>query len=220
MNDLTRILSNLARGEERAAEELLPLVYQELRQLANQKLAQEKAGQTLQPTALVHEAYLRLVGADVEQGWDGRAHFFAAAAEAMRRILVDHARRKRRLRHGGGRQRLALDEAHRSIESPNDDILAVDEALQALEQVDPAVAALVKLHFFTGLSLRDAAQALGISERTAYRDWAYGGPGSRGSWVGRDTLVRKPEKIGRCRARMAHGREEARHRPNQHGNRS
>ncbi len=173
MNDVTRILANLARGDAHAAGQLLPLVYEELRQLAARKLSQEAAGQTLQPTALVHEAYLRLVGATPQAAsWDGRGHFFAAAAEAMRRILVENARRKRRI-HGGGRRRLELDEAHRQTEPPDDDLLAVDEALRALEQVDPPVAALVKLHFFAGLPLREAAEVLGISERTAYRDWAY-----------------------------------------------
>jgi RNA polymerase sigma factor (TIGR02999 family) len=173
VNEVTRILSDLARGQAHAADQLLPLVYQELRGLAADKLAHEAPGQTLQATALVHEAYLRLVGADADKSWDGRGHFFAAAAEAMRRILVENARRKRRRKHGGGRRRLELDEGHRAIEPPNDDILAVDEALQALEQVDLSAAALVKLHFFTGLPLSEAALALGISERTAYRDWAY-----------------------------------------------
>jgi RNA polymerase sigma factor (TIGR02999 family) len=173
MNEVTRILSDLAHGDAHAAGQLLPLVYQELRKLAAQKLAHEAPGQTLQPTALVHEAYVRLVGAQEDRHWDGRGHFFAAAAEAMRRILVENARRRRRRRHGGGRHRVELDEAQRQIESPNDDILAVDEALQALEQVDPPVAALVKLHFFSGLSLQEAARVLGTSERTAYRDWAY-----------------------------------------------
>jgi RNA polymerase sigma factor (TIGR02999 family) len=173
MPDVTHLLSAVERGDRLAAEQLLPLVYDELRLLATQKLAQEAPGQTLQPTALVHEAYLRLVGNAAERNWEGRRHFFAAAAEAMRRILVDNARRKRRRRHGGARQRQELDEAHLRIEPPSDDVLAVDEALQTLEQVDASVAALVKLHFFTGLPLKEAAQALGIAERTAYRDWAY-----------------------------------------------
>src|SRR5205085_3805424 len=140
-----------------AAEKLLPLVYDELRKLAAQRLAQERPGQTLEATALVHEAYVRLLGADKAPSWDGRGHFFAAAAEAMRRILVENARHKRRRKHGGGRQRLELDEAHRAIEPADDDILAVDEALQAFEQVEPQIAALVKLHFFTGLPLQEAA---------------------------------------------------------------
>jgi RNA polymerase sigma factor (TIGR02999 family) len=173
MNEVTRILDAMGRGHPQAAAQLLPLVYDELRKLAAQRLAQEKPGQTLDATALVHEAYLRLAGKGDEPSWDGRGHFFAAAAEAMRRILVENARRKRRRRHGAGRQRLELDEAHRRVDPPNHDLLAVDEALQAFEQVDPTAAALVKLHFFTGLPLQEAAQALGISERTAYRDWAY-----------------------------------------------
>jgi RNA polymerase sigma factor (TIGR02999 family) len=173
MNEITRILSDLGNGDPHAAAALLPLVYEELRRLAAQKLAQEAPGQTLQGTALVHEAYLRLVGSGADPHWDGRRHFFAAAAEAMRRILVENARRKRRRKHGGGRRRQELDEAQRRISPPKDDILAVDEALQALEQADPPVAALVKLHFFAGLPLGEAARELGISERTAYRDWAY-----------------------------------------------
>jgi RNA polymerase sigma factor (TIGR02999 family) len=187
MNEVTQILHAIDRGDRigasqeararsrLAADQLLPLVYDELRKLAAQKLAHETPGQTLDATALVHEAYLRLVGADAEAAphFANRRHFLAAAAEAMRRILVENARRKRRLKHGGRRLRLELhDSLHRS-HFPNDDILAVDEALQALEKIDPAVAALVKLHFFTGLPLKDSAEALGISERTAYRDWAY-----------------------------------------------
>jgi RNA polymerase sigma factor (TIGR02999 family) len=174
MSDVTRILSAIEQGDAHAAEQLLPLVYDELRKLAAQKLAQEKPGQTLQATALVHEAYLRLVGQEQAQRWDSSRHFFAAAAEAMRRILVEKARRKGRHKHGGGCKRVELDEADHRVEPPSDDVLAVDEALQALEQVDAVVAALVKLHYFGGLPLREAAQALGISERSAHRDWAYG----------------------------------------------
>jgi RNA polymerase sigma factor (TIGR02999 family) len=173
MNDVTQLLSAIEHGDPQAAEQLLPLVYEELRKLAAQKMAQEAPGQTLAATALVHEAYLRLVDADQAQRWDSRRHFFAAAAEAMRRILVENARRKRRHKHGGARRRLDLDEAQLLVEPPNDDVLAVHEALQALEQADPSVAALVKLHFFAGLSLKESAEALGIAERTAYRDWAY-----------------------------------------------
>jgi RNA polymerase sigma factor (TIGR02999 family) len=173
MNEVTRILSNLARGQAAVANELLPLVYEELRKLAAQKIAQEAPGHSLQATALVHEAYLRLVGTDADRHWDGRRHFFAAAAEAMRRILIENARGKRRAKRGGGRHRQELNEAHQQVKPPSDDILAVDEALQALEKVDAPVAALVKLHFFAGLPLQEAAEALGISERTAYRDWAY-----------------------------------------------
>jgi RNA polymerase sigma factor (TIGR02999 family) len=173
MNEVTRILSDLAGGDPRASDQLLPLVYAELRQLAVQRMAQEKPGQTLQATALVHEAYLRLVGGNATGQWDGRGHFFAAAAEAMRRILVEKARHKRRRKHGGGLHRQDLNESDIRTKSPNEDVLAVDEALQAFELVDPQVAVLVKLHYFSGFSLQDAAQALGISERTAYRDWAY-----------------------------------------------
>jgi RNA polymerase sigma factor (TIGR02999 family) len=173
MSDVTHILDAIKAGEPKAAEELLPLVYDELRKLAAAKLAHEKPDQTLNATGLVHEAYLRLVDVDRVGQWDSRGHFFAAAAEAMRRILVEGARRKHRSKHGGGRRRQELDEDTRWIEPANDDILAVDEALQALEQVEPQIAGLVKLHFFAGLSLAEAAQALEISERTAYRDWAY-----------------------------------------------
>jgi RNA polymerase sigma factor (TIGR02999 family) len=173
MTNVTQILNALEQGDPHAAEQLLPLVYDELRQLAARKVAQEKPGQTLQATALVHEAYVRLVDVTNAQRWDGRRHFFAAAAEAMRRILVENARRKRRRRHGGDRQRQDLDESQRVIEPTNDDVLAIHEALQTLEQTDPQVGALVKLHFFAGLPLREAAETLGIAERTAYRDWAY-----------------------------------------------
>ncbi len=173
MSEVTRILFAIREGDSHAADQLLPLVYDELRQLAAQKMAREDPGHTLAPTALVHEAYLRLIDVDEAQQWDNRRHFFAAAAEAMRRILVENARRKRRLKHGGDRQRIALDLDKSVVEAPDDDVLAVDEALQGLEKVDPQNAALVKLHFFAGLSLQETAQALGIAERTAYRDWAY-----------------------------------------------
>ena len=173
MSDVTRILSAIANGEPHAAEQLLPLVYDELRQLAAQRLAQEKPGQTLEATALVHEAYLRLVDVDQVQQWDSRAHFFAAAAEAMRRILIDQARRKQRPKHGGGRQRVSLDEALCVGEAPNDDLLALDEALDKLARAEPAKAELVKLHYFAGLSLEEAGRVLGISHRTAKRHWAY-----------------------------------------------
>jgi RNA polymerase sigma factor (TIGR02999 family) len=173
MSDVTQILSAAAGGDPHAAERLLPLVYDELRRLAAQKLAHEEAGQTLQPTALVHEAYLRLVGKDGEQHWDSRGHFFAAAAEAMRRILVDNARRKRRPKHGGDRQRVDWDEASAAAESPPEDLLALDEALDRLAKVDPAKAELVKLRFFAGLTMPEAAQALGVSLTTAERYWTY-----------------------------------------------
>jgi RNA polymerase sigma factor (TIGR02999 family) len=173
MSEVTHILSAIAQGEPHAADQLLPLVYDELRQLAAQRLAQERPGQTLEATALVHEAYLRLVDVDQVQSWDSRAHFFAAAAEAMRRILIDQARRKRRPKHGGGRHRVSLDEALCLGEAPRDDLLALDEALDQLARVEPAKAELVKLHYFAGLSLEEAGRVLGISHRTAKRHWAY-----------------------------------------------
>jgi RNA polymerase sigma factor (TIGR02999 family) len=173
MSDVTRILSAIEQGDQLASEQLLPLVYDELRKLAAQKMAHEAPGQTLASTALVHEAYLRLVDGDQAQHWDSRGHFFAAAAEAMRRILVESARRKARLKRGGGSRRQELDDVPAREEPPDDEILAVDEALHTLEQTDAQAAALVKLHFFAGLSLQEAAASLGIAERTAYRDWAY-----------------------------------------------
>jgi RNA polymerase sigma factor (TIGR02999 family) len=172
MSDVTHILKAIEQGDRQAAGQLLPLVYEELRRLAAQKLAHEKLGQTLQPTALVHEAYLRLVGqADTAQ-WDHRGHFFAAAAEAMRRILIESARRKLTVRHGGGRQRVPLEEAHRVTESP-DGLLAVDEALTRFAAEEPKKAELVKLRFFAGLSIPEAAASLGISVATAERWWTY-----------------------------------------------
>src|SRR5271168_867780 len=162
MNDVTRILSAIEHGEPHAAEQLLPLVYDELRKLAAQRLAQENPGQTLQATALVHEAYLRLIGSDQSQAWDSRGHFFAAAAEAMRRILVENARRKRRLRHAGDRQRVELDEGLLAVAEPKEDILAVDEALNQLAAEDSRAAELVKLLYFAGLTVEQAAQALGV----------------------------------------------------------
>jgi RNA polymerase sigma factor (TIGR02999 family) len=173
MSDVTQILSAAAGGDPHAAERLLPLVYDELRRLAAQKLAHEAAGQTLQPTALVHEAYLRLVGKGGEQHWDSRGHFFAAAAEAMRRILVDNARRKRRPKHGGDRRRVDWDAASAAAESPPEDLLALDQALDRLAKQDPAKAELVKLRFFAGLTMAEAAQALGVSLTTAERHWTY-----------------------------------------------
>jgi RNA polymerase sigma factor (TIGR02999 family) len=170
MSEVTRILSALEQGDPHAADQLLPLVYQELRQLAAQKLAQEKPGQTLQATALVHEAYLRLVGSGAGT-WDNRRHFYAAAAEAMRRILVEQARRKRRLRHGGGKQRVDLDEACSLVQPPSDDLLALDEALTRLAALNPLRAEVVKLRFFAGLTMPEVAQALGISLPTAERYW-------------------------------------------------
>ena len=173
MSDITRILSAAEQGDARAAEQLLPLVYDELRQLAAQRLATEKPGQTLQATALVHEAYLRLVGAGAEVHWDDRKHFFAAAAEAMRRILIDHARHKRADKHGGGWQRHDLLEAELAIDSTGGELLAVDTALAQFATREPLIARLVNLHFFAGLTLAEAAECLGISQRTAYRHWAF-----------------------------------------------
>jgi RNA polymerase sigma factor (TIGR02999 family) len=171
MSEVTQILSAIEQGDPRAAEELLPLVYAELRQLAAAKLAQEKPAQTLQATALVHEAYLRLVDVEKVQAWNSRGHFFAAAAEAMRRILIDNVRRKRRPKHGGDRQRVDLDEAL-SLDNPRDDLLALDEALTRLAAQEPIKAEVVKLRYFAGLSLDEAAAVLGISLATAKRYWA------------------------------------------------
>jgi RNA polymerase sigma factor (TIGR02999 family) len=173
MSEVTRILHALEHGDAHAAQQLLPLVYDALRQLAAQKLAQEAPGQTLQATALVHEAYLRLVNVEQRQHWDTRGHFFAAAAEAMRRILIDNARRKRRPKHGGDRQRVDLDEAHALAELPSDDLLALDEALTQLAAEAPAKAELVKLRYFAGFSIDEAADLLGISRATAKRYWVY-----------------------------------------------
>jgi RNA polymerase sigma factor (TIGR02999 family) len=184
MNDVTRILSAIERGQDGASEQLLPLVYDELRKLAARRLAQEKPGQTLQATALVHEAYVQLVDSQQGQRWDGRGHFFAAAAEAMRRILIDSARRKRRPKHGGDRQRADLDEAGDAIAAPVQDLLALDEALEKLAAGDPVSADLVKLRYFAGLSIDDAAGALGISPRTADRRWAYARAWLRQEMVG------------------------------------
>jgi RNA polymerase sigma factor (TIGR02999 family) len=172
MSDVTRLL-DAAASDPKAAAELLPLVYAELRKLAAARLADEKPGQTLQATALVHEAYLRLVGDERPQDWNGRAHFFAAAAEAMRRILVEQARRKGRARHGGDRRRVDLDAAGLSADLPPDQLLSLDEALTRLAVRDPQAARLVDLHCFAGLSVEQAAAALGVSARTAYRDWAF-----------------------------------------------
>jgi RNA polymerase sigma factor (TIGR02999 family) len=173
MNEVTRILSAIEQGDPHAAGQLLPLVYEELRQLAAQKLAQEKPGQTLQATALVHEAYLRLVGAG-DPHWNSRGHFFAAAAEAMRRILVDQARRKQADKHGGGRMRVDLPEDLAAPESRSDDLVALDEALSRLERHDADAARLVTLRYFAGLSHQEAAEALGLSRGAADRLWALG----------------------------------------------
>jgi len=176
MNEVTRILSAIEQGDPHASDQLLPLVYDELRRLATQKLAQEKPGQTLEATALVHEAYLRLVAsgdASAPRAWDSRGHFFAAAAEAMRRILIDQARRKRRPKHGGDWKRINLEDVLSVSQSPCEDLLALDEALSRFAVQEPAKAELVKLRFFAGLTNAEAAKALGISEATAERYWAY-----------------------------------------------
>jgi RNA polymerase sigma factor (TIGR02999 family) len=173
MSDVTRILSALEQGDPAAARQLLPLVYEELRRLASQKLAQEKPGQTLEATALVHEANLRLVDAEQAQAWNGRGHFFAAAAEAMRRILVENARHKKAAKAGGGWQRQELLDAELAVDSTGDDLFAVDEALSRLALAHPRSARLVHLRFFLGQTLEEAARHLGLQIRTAYRDWAY-----------------------------------------------
>jgi len=173
MSDVTRILSAIDQGDAHAAEQLLPLVYDELRKLATLRLAQEKPGQTLQATALVHEAYLRLVDATKAEHWNSRGHFFGAAAEAMRRILVEHARKRGRLKRGGDRQRLDLDALQLSVQEVGDELLALDDALTEFAQKHPEKAALVKLRFFAGLTVEEAAHALGISTSTADRHWTY-----------------------------------------------
>jgi RNA polymerase sigma factor (TIGR02999 family) len=173
MSEVTRILSAIEQGDPHAAGQLLPIVYKELRQLAAHKMAQEAPRQTLQATALVHEAYLRLVGGGEDQRWDGRGHFFAAAAEAMRRILVERARGKATVKRGGGRRQLNLDQlALAADDRPHEDLLALDEALAELERHDAQAAGLVKLRYFAGLSHQQAAEALGVSRRAADRLWA------------------------------------------------
>jgi len=172
VSDVTRILSALEQGDPKAAEELLPLVYDELRKLAAHKMANEAPGQTLQPTALVHEAYLRLVHVPRTQNWDGRGHFFAAAAEAMRRILVESARHKQRIRHGGGQERIDLSDV--GVAAPLDDkIILVNDALESLAIEDPVQAEVVKLRFFAGLSNAEAAVVVGMSEKTVQRYWSH-----------------------------------------------
>jgi RNA polymerase sigma factor (TIGR02999 family) len=192
MSDVTRLLDAAAAGDRQAATDLLPLVYDELRRLAAARMAEERPGQTLQATALVHEAYLRLVGAGQPDGWDGRGHFFAAAAEAMRRILVEAARRKGRARHGGGQQRIDLGESALVVESPGDDLLAIDEALTRLAELDPTRAELVKLRFFAGLTMPEAAAALGISLATAERHWAFAR-----TWLYAELSDSQPSESGR-----------------------
>jgi len=173
MTDVTQILNAIEHGDPHAAEQLLPLVYDELRRLAAEKMAQEKPGQTLQATALVHEAYVRLVDEEKARHWNSRGHFFAAAAEAMRRILIEKARRKQRIRHGGGRKRLDLDRLDPADKEGGDDLLAMDEALERLAAEDAMVAEVVKLRYFAGLTIEETAAALGISVRTANRHWSF-----------------------------------------------
>src|SRR5262245_30480762 len=188
MSDVTRILSAIEQGDPHAAGELLPLVYEELRKLAAHKMAQEAAGQTLQPTALVHEAYLRLLGGEQESHWDNRGHFFAAAAEAMRRILVENARRKQCQKHGGGLARQEIDPEQLLAPAIREDLLALDDALTRLAAVNPQAAQLVQLRYFAGLSIPDAAQTLGIAPRSADRLWAYAR-----AWLHQDITGASPE---------------------------
>ena len=173
MSEVTRVISAIAQGDPQAADELLPLVYDELRRMAARRLAHETPGQTLSPTALVHEAYLRLVDQEKAQHWKSRGYFFAACAEAMRRILVDSARRKLAVKHGGDRQRVDLDGQDVPARPPPDEIVALDEALTRLAAEDPEGARIVQFHFFAGLSIEQAAEALGISRATAYRQWSF-----------------------------------------------
>jgi RNA polymerase sigma factor (TIGR02999 family) len=195
MADLTHVLDAAARGDAHAAAQLLPLIYGELRQLAARCMAQEHPGQTLQPTALVHEAYLRLVGTHGQEtgpegatptDWKSRGHFFAAAAEAMRRILIENARRKKRHRHGGGRRRVELEGQDIAAERPAEELLAIDEALTNLAAEDPEAAQVVKLRFYAGLSIEEAADALGISRAGAYRHWTYARAWLRNALGGED----------------------------------
>lgn len=173
MSEVTQILDAIGRGDQQASEQLLPVIYQDLRRLAATMLAQEPAGQTLEATALVHEAYVRLVDSEEEQKWNHRGHFFAAAAEAMRRILVEQARRKQRVKHGGEHDRVELDEERLVCSVPSEQLLALDEALERFEQEEPEKAQLVKLRFFAGLTIEEAAETLGISRATASRHWTY-----------------------------------------------
>jgi RNA polymerase sigma factor (TIGR02999 family) len=198
MSEVTRILSAIEQGDPQAAAQLLPLVYDELRRLAAQKLAQEKPGQTLDATALVHEAYLRLVG---DQAFTNHRHFFAAAAEAMRRILVERARRKGRLRHGGGRRQVKLPDDLAAEDEADAEILAVDEALDQFARHNPEATELVRLHFFGGLTIEQAADLLGVSPRTAYRHWQYAR-----AWLYRRLSGARGEKVGSPEPPTAHGR--------------
>ena len=189
MTDVTRILNAIEQGDPKAADELLPLVYEELRLLAAQKLSHESPGQTLQATALVHEAYIRLVERD-DQSWDNRRHFFTAAAEAMRRILIENARRKKSVKRGGDRQKIELSEANLALESPSGDLLALNEALNRLSAEEPPVADLVKLRYFAGLTIDQVAEIQGISRRTAIDHWAYAR-----SWLARELRIGSENEI-------------------------
>ena len=188
MTEVTRILNACEHGDPFAAEQLLPLVYDELRKLAAQKLAQEKPGQTLEATALVHEAYLRLADVEQERHWDSRGHFFAAAAEAMKRIVVEAARRKKRAKHGGGRERIEVELANLPTRMPPDDLLSLEEALDRLEQVEPIKARLVTLRYFAGLTIEQAAAALNISRVTAHCYWTFAR-----AWLHQQMNGEKPE---------------------------
>ena len=183
MPDVTQLLNAIDAGDPKAADQLLPLVYEELRKLAAAKMAQEKPGQTLQATALVHEAWLRLAGPEEQKGWNSRGHFFGAAAEAMRRILVDRARQKLSLKRGAGAERINLDDLEVAAAADDDTLLAVDEAMAKLAKEDPASAEFIKLRFFVGLTNEEAAQALGIPERTARRHWSFAR-----AWLHRELL--------------------------------
>ena len=184
-NEVTTILAAIRRGDEQAADRLLPAVYDRLRRLAQQLMAQERPGQTLQATALVHEAYLRLLGDDPD--WDDRRHFYAAAAQAMRRILVERARRRERIKHGGGRKRVDLDDADPVTDPESVDLVALDEVLRRLEKEEPRAARVVMMRFYAGLSEQDAAEALDISVRTVWRDWNYAK-----AWL-RDAMAEKDQ---------------------------
>lgn len=189
MTEFTRIVSEIKKGDPKAAEQLLPLVYEELRQLASARLANEQPGQTLQATALVHEAYLRIVGQSVQQEWDGRGHFFAAAAESMRRILVERARKKNRLKRGGNRVRADLFDHDLTINAAADEVLAVDEALEQLAVEDELAANVLKLKYYGGLTVDEAAESLGVSRATAYRHWTYAR-----AWVRAELLADESEE--------------------------
>ena len=173
MGDVTRILTAIEQGEPHAADDLLPIVYDELRKLASHRMAREQPDHTLQPTALVHEAYLRLVDVEKAQQWQSRGHFFAAAAEAMRRILIERARRRARLKHGGGRRRIELDSVDAAVSATLDDLLAIDEALAKLGADDPEAVRLVRFHYFAGLPIEEAGDLLGLSRTRAYELWSY-----------------------------------------------